>query len=220
MKQLPLDEFLPTWQTWLDEIWNQVTRLLYGRVIFEGLNEIIAANPDTAKPANFANWCANNYAHHAAVQVRRQIDRDPRSISLLRLMEDVGKNHALITREWAVSHYSSEMREDGYADEQFDQWAGAGGSCVDPAIIKCHTSKLVDVCEKARVFVNKRVAHHDFKAPPTLTEMTFRELNDAINVVEEETCEMIHLLRHAGAILTPTVAYNWKAVFKKPWLSE
>ena len=84
------DSELRKWGEWLRTIHGDVRSLLLSRDIFWEVQSLIGANAWLQRqPGLFNHWLATNYAVAASLGIRRQLDRDCRSISLVRLLTDV-----------------------------------------------------------------------------------------------------------------------------------
>jgi hypothetical protein len=63
----------------------------------------------------------------------------------------------------------------------------------------------------------KRVAHFDEKDPKNI--QTFQELDDALGLIHELRVKYL-LLLWAVTHLEPVWTYDWKAIFREPWVSR
>lgn len=202
------------WNSWLDKIENEVTRLVENRYIFWEVQKIIKNNPKIQKPSAFYEWLGNVYATSAVIGIRRQIDERKDVITLARLLHEIMDTPQVITRRRFISLYKNFPQD--IAHKEFDRLAGRGGY-VDPAIVREDLRKLRDKSKELKKYANRRIAHFDRSA--YRHPLTFREINQCLNFMEKLVIKYIRLFRAAGyESLVPVFTYDWKKIFKYPWI--
>ena len=88
-------------------------RLGPARHIFREVQAIIQTNPEIQLASSFYEWMGTSYATTQVIGVRRQLDKDPDSISFVRLLGEVAANPQVLSRgKWnllkaGVSHLTS-----------------------------------------------------------------------------------------------------------------
>lgn len=88
------------WQGWMDVIIGELSMLLVYRHLFLQLREMALANPSVRDiPSVFWPYVGDTYAHYVAAAIRRQAKVESDSISLARLLRDIGREPAFILRE-------------------------------------------------------------------------------------------------------------------------
>jgi hypothetical protein len=103
-------------------------------------------------------------------------------------------------------------------NKEFDHFSGAIGNHVDSKIVKQHLDKLEEKAKKIKNFAIKRVAHfdqHDFEDFPT-----FGELDEILDYLEDILKKYVLLLHGIGGDIVPSFNYDWKAIFRKPWIEQ
>lgn len=209
------DELFARWDAWLETIHTDVRGLLVNRHIFRDVHAIIQANPKIQLASSFYEWMGNTYATTQVIGVRRQLDRDPGSISFARLLGEVAANPHVVSRERYVALYKTMPRDLGNKD--FDRLAGAGVPHIDPAVPTGELTKLEALATRIKKYANKRIAHFDksdFKALPT-----YAELDECLDYLEELLKRYLLLFRaQAYAAIVPVWQYDWKQVFRRPWI--
>src|SRR3989442_12797569 len=95
---------LADWREQFRVIYLDVQDLAEQRDIFRELMDIAEGIPGVEKLDTRAiAWMQRMYAEFAAVAVRKQVDRDSRTVSLRRLLVAIGARAELITRAQYVS---------------------------------------------------------------------------------------------------------------------
>lgn len=203
------------WCEWLTEIDADLTDLAVARHVWQTVNDIIARH-SSMPPSLLFDVQARNYAAAQAVAVRRQVDRDSRSVTLARLLGEIQEAPEVLSRERYVGMFDWGMQNIG--DSQFDEWAGNSGRHVDPAMVVNDLDALVGATDSIRHYVTKHIAHLD-EHRGEVQLPTFNDLNAAIDV-------LFDLFRKYGVILTgsdrarmvPVPQYDWLAPLRIPWI--
>lgn len=205
------------WNRWLDLIYADIQGLLVNQHIFREVQTIVKANPKLQIPSSFYEWMGVSYAASIAVGIRRQLDTDSRSVSLARLLMEMRQRPGIITRRRFRSFYRGHPVAEQFSNRDFDRLAGRGKDHVGIGIFKGDLSRLKQAGRRLRRFVNKRVAHFDqrkFKNPPT-----YKEVDQCLEVMETLLKKYVLMLRaEAHMNILPTWQYDWKAIFRVPWI--
>lgn len=190
------------WRHWLERLEPEITELQVSRHLFEEIREIIAANKKIQGPDDVHRWLFRNYAHTAAVGIRKMTDADKRSISLSRLLEEIEAHHTAVTRETCVSWYPKRIRRAGHSF--FDEVAGNGRDILPASVPARDRRHLARAEKRNRIFVNKSVAHLDRRNLRRKLPK-FNELHATIDLVEELFRKYKLLL--AGACADPLLPH-------------
>ena len=226
-------EVLEGWRTDFVAIYRDVQDVVVQRHIYREIRAILEANEAAfaEMDGTVFEWLAKVHAHSAAVCVRKQVDNDSRSISLRRLLVAIAPKAALITRAEYVGRARVERdlgtREgrDELAtwhqvlNERFDRLVGDGVPTLTQVDVERDLMRLDEAAQEVQTFVNKTIAHRDRKG--IRVEATWEQLNDAVDLLEELVRRYNELL-DAGQSprLVPVWQYDWKAVFRIPWLKS
>lgn len=198
----------------LRKIREDVRGLLISRFIFKEIQKIIAANPAIQVESSFYEWMGFVYATHAVVGVRRHIDRDTRSESLIQMLETIENNCVAFTKIRFQRLYPKHLRA-LVAVKVFKMFSGPRLDHVNPAIVRKDIRTLKKAVRRIAHFTNKRVAHLDrsrLKALPT-----FDQLDHALNELERLVKKYALLLLAEDSDLLPIWQYDWKQIFRSPW---
>lgn len=121
-----------------------------------------------ATGGHLINWFKNAYIEAGSVGLRRQLDTDARSISLVNILREIERNHAEFTKEFFQGmhtfrpggnfHDADKWREAG---EVFDRLFGNGAPHLDPNVVRKDTHLLETESAAIKEQVNKEIAHQD-----------------------------------------------------------
>ncbi len=206
-----------TWLRWLDVISRQTYTLFLYRDYWRGLAEITRAN-DRIPPSTIFEAFGVWYATTQAVAVRRQLDRDPRAISLANLIDSIARHPEVMTRSRHVGLWGNE-EFNSQANANYDRFAGEGKDTIDPARTNEDVERLATIATPVRGFVNTVVAHTDQRERSTTP--TYEELNAAIDEIGELLKKYSSLLKATiVATVTPVHQQDWKQAFRVAWLND
>lgn len=208
---------LDKWKRWLDRIEEEITELFVIREIFYEVQRMVEENPRIQKPSSFYSFLAKGYTAAAAMGVRRQLKCDGTSISFLRLMNEIIENPTLLSREHFVGLGEAENAE--LLNRVFDRHADKSGKYVDVHRMKSDRDGLKQKGKKCETFADRYIAHLDKRGMPGIP--SFAELDTCIDFLGELLKRYVLLLR-ADTLLSvlPTYQYDWKAIFREPWMPE
>jgi hypothetical protein len=158
-----------------------------------------------------------------SVAIRRQVDRDKRkrSVSLLRLLEEIRDHPTVLSRARyrRISRMANTHAPRGLADRGFDRLVGPRQRHVSPKAIDREIRTLEKKTYRLKRFVDKRIAHHDKSRVRRLP--TYQELGNAIAYLELLVLRYLTLFRavHRQNLL-PAWTYDWKEIFRHPWIPQ
>jgi hypothetical protein len=211
-----IDRKLQKWIRWFEVIRLEVTRLLVIKYVFWSVQELIKQNKKIQKQSEFYRYLGDTYIAYAVMGVRRQIKNGPESISLARLLSEIVQKPEKISREYYRSLFST-LNDQDYADKSFDRYCQKSGDThVSVCMVQKDLDELKKMAETCEDFADKRVAHHDKRAPKILPR--FNELDQSIEFLHK-LCLKYQLVLLAGYSdsLLPTYQYDWKEIFDYPW---
>jgi hypothetical protein len=156
---------------------------------------------------------AGVYADSGLMAVRRQLDLDTRSISLARLLTEIAAHPHILSRARFVALYRPEMRD--VAQWEFDRHLGAGAGHVDPKDVQRDLDELRNRTEDVERYGTKRVAHLDATGPKDVP--TMGELEATLDLLGWLLKKYMMLIK-ALSYHEPEWTYDWKAIFREPWI--
>ena len=204
---------------WLETIYKDVQELVVHNHVFWEVQNIIKKNQRLADtPSVFYDCLALTFSQSATVTVRRHSKLNKQSVSLHRLLEELRQYPKIITRDYFVGLYGLDRLEQKRANRAFDKLAGKDAGHLDPGRVQDDIDELKKGTKPIEDFVDRRVAHYDPR-PLKYGQPKFDQLTDAIHCLEKLTlrCSLV-LKAESAATMLPTFQYDWKAIFKFPWI--
>jgi hypothetical protein len=203
---------------WLDVLKAEVQALTINRHIFWEIQDIISANPRIHLGSNFYEWMGSAYASSMAVGIRRQIDEDHDSISFVNFLKKIQACPRVVSRQAYTELFAGGNYPARWADSCFDHLAARGRANIDPAQVTSEIQTLKDRTEHVRKYVNRRVAHRDrrnFRPIPK-----FQDIDSAVEYLDDLTVRYLNLFRGISmTTVLPTWQYDWKEIFRYPWIN-
>lgn len=184
------------------------------RAIYRETVKIVNANPSLHRDSAFWEWMGAAHVETTLMAVRRQIDRDKRSVSLRNLLAKIQKHPQALSRQNVLAMLAPEAR--AFGSERFDLFIGPGAAHADPQVVAADVAALDQQTDIVRHYANKRVAHRDQQGPTTLP--TFKDLDDALDVIWGLLKRYFAVLRCLEFAGDPEIPGDWKEIFREPWM--
>jgi hypothetical protein len=218
------DALYEKWLGWLQTVQDETMTLWLYRDYWRGLAEMTKAAD--LPPSTFFDALGVWYAAAQTTGVRRQLDRDRRSVSIWRLLTEMAQRPDVMTRQRHVAIWRIEDEREGakeamaqLANENYDKFAGAGNDIIAPPRTLEDRTWLEDIAERIVEHVNKRVAHTDEENLAKVP--SYDELNVAIDETGELLRKYVSLFEATIlAEIAPVHQADWRAPFRQAWLPD
>jgi hypothetical protein len=196
MKKSEYSRVRAKWRRWIIRISDSATVLLLADYIFRKSMEA-AKKGGVVKPTNEVyRWAMRVYSTHAAIGIRRLLDKDIKTYSLLLLLSKIEKNPQVITRRSYVLQYPSHLRDIGIKD--FDNIAGPNSISLPRHIVQADLVKLVTISNEIRPIVDKVMAHRE-RNPKRIPKLRWGELHNAIEQIAKMCARYQLILNQEGS---------------------
>lgn len=208
---------------WLDRIYDSATEAIINQHIFWEVHDIIRTNPELQNASSaFYQWMGSTFVHSTVLAVRRQVDSDRNSVSLIRFLRELQKYPELISRSYHETLYSRPEYSVDFARSAarhtYDRYVGPNADVLDVNTIQDEIQRLNTSSEKIHHYADRVVAHYDSRG---ITQETpkFDDVRDCLRLIEEVVLRYVLLLKGAWQdSLLPTFQYDWKNVFRVTWI--
>ncbi len=203
------------WRRWFDNIKNQIFNTHHRRQVYLEVMAMVDANPALQVPSAFYTWMRTVYVYDTTIAVRRLVDRDRRTVSFVKLMDQIADHPEVVTRGRFVARYPRLLRDAGHRD--FERFASPTAKTIHRRVIRRHQRELLATAERLKRFVDKHVAHNDRR--PMRRLPTYAELDDSIDLLGRLAQDYSLLLEQSALVeVVPVIQYDWKAPFRVPWI--
>ncbi len=213
----------------LRQLAQDVWGLHHRRTMFNELTNMLEGQGNPCR-AYVDQYLAEMYFDAQLVRLRRLIDKDSRSVSFRRLINQLIHHRTKFTREWYVGLWTegAEANSDD-AGERLDQqvWGEEGNEEFDKWIddkpgkrnvlggqpLQLIRDALVREIAEVEKYVNQHVAHVQVEPDPV--ELTYDQVDRAIDLAGS-TLQTLSLFLEQSTIvhLEPTIQGDWKSPFR------
>jgi len=211
---------------WLEQLFGQVRQLRIDQYIFHEVQRVIAANPAIQKPSHFYAWMTDNYVAGMAMAIRRQVDDGSTTMSFVRFLKRLKGDPSAVSRKRYRALYTDDssvvkqLKPLGVLEETinktYDKLVGAGLQQPTADQIQAEIDELHAKTASFAVFANKVIAHDDTVKPTTLP--TFGEVDTIVTYLEGLVQRYIQLFEAAHQSMDLNFQYDWKGIFRVPWI--
>jgi len=214
---------LEKWCEQFSGIEQDAMQLVVNHHVYREVRNIIAANPTARQPSEFHGWMDCVYAAAAVAGVGRLIDPDRRSVSLRNLLSEIKDNSRLISVDRYVQMHAESNPSLPAADVadmakgDFERSCGSSASYLPANTVEADIQLLDDFTRLIKKYRNRRVAHKDRRS--FNNSVTYGDLEKAISCIEKLVLRYKFFLEgEEWPTLLPHYQYNWKQIFRAPWL--
>jgi hypothetical protein len=211
---------LKKWRNWCIKIENEIlVAYKFDRLIAEEYFEIIRPILDGGEPAEFHNWCSQNYGLSLAFVIRKLTDDDPRVYSIRRLVGDIQANNKDIKKSSYIRRYPDHLRY--LAEKNWNENISLNKTILPKGVPAKHIEELKNLCFRINGITNSFLAHRERKKNIKFT-VEFDEMYSIIRQLIRIAYFYSDLL--GGSIpdddSNVALTYDWHSVFRKPWISS
>jgi hypothetical protein len=207
------------WVRWIDTICTDVGHLCLQKYVFLQVQAIIDANPQLRCSSEFYVLLNHGYTALGAMGVRRQVKTQNGSISLARLLKDIQCNPQIMSLERYKLLFCKAGIAEELVEKDFEPFQSPSAEHIDPHMVARDLVLLQKSARSCEEFADRRLAHIDPRN--VLPFPTFDDLHKCIDLIEELALKYRVLLTAKGGNgLTPSIGYNWKKIFRVPWIEE
>jgi hypothetical protein len=206
------------WKNWCLRIEGEIlTPYKFDKLIAEEYFKIIKPVLDDGAPADFHNWCNNNYGLALAMIIRKLSDEDPRVYSIRKLVGDIANNNSVIKKTGYVRRYPRHLRD--LAEQNWNNRISSVDDVLPKSIPSAHIDEIKLITRKVNVITNRFLTH------------TNRSRNKKYSVSFDEMYSIVRRLIEIGYFYSDLVSgkisdddsnvsinYDWIDIFKKPWI--
>lgn len=222
------DALLTGWAADIDVLIQAVFDLISFDDTFARVWAILAATPQAESEYVFPEWMRLAYASEVASGIRRLVDRNPRTHSVVVLLRAVATRPQVLSRSRYVAlcadgetdpRLAQDVRD--HASREFDELCGNGRNHdhVPAAVFEAHLERIQRVTQPIVDYANRLIAHADRRGPadsvPSIAD---------IRIALQELFKTVRFLKHcveASNWTSPkpfAESTTWIRLFRRPWI--
>lgn len=211
------DQRYAMWVEQLQLMARDVVALHHHRFIWRRVGEI--TQQANLPPSSFFDALGIWYGGWQMTALRRLVDRDARTLSLTRLLDEIAAHPHVMSRDRHVALWATPagVWDERHGEENYAPFADASGERIDVAAVHADSRSASDAVVRIREYVNQRIAHRDLE--PIAEVPTWGEINGAIDALGALVNKYANLLTASTwAQFEPVIQYDWEAPFRQAWL--
>jgi hypothetical protein len=209
------------WRGWIEgPVRDNVLRLHQQRVVWDGMQEVIARNSDIPRHSVLWEYLFDTYTISQAAAIRRLAETQEQSASLAQLLEQMGASNETVTRAWWLSGWATNWNQLDEGNRRFDALAGVGTTQFPAQQAADDLDELRQRAAKVKRFVDRYIAHIDRRGLDLEDAPKLRELHHAIDLIRKLYIRYHELLTRwtdAQAELSLDIS-NWRDPLKLAWI--
>jgi hypothetical protein len=214
------------WIRIIRRIYDEQVAQAWGHYMFRLLRAVFVTNRRLSEEGGFIfEWAVHNYVDATLMLLRRELDGQAGTESLLNLLFDVIEHPTVVNRARYRARCRPELR--WHANQYFDVYGlvrihgRPEADHIDPARIRADLDRVATGAEHLRVYAERTRAHRTPGAGVDTAGLTFEALHEALGSIRDIIAKYYGLLTH-GSIA------QWEAVpqfstiqpFTRPWVED
>jgi len=212
------DARVDLWRSQIEQIRLDLTDMNHHRDAMRRIVDVWNSNPrlltHPGRTIVLDRW-RMYFGFWLCVKLRRDTDRDKRSVSLLNIVSEVAEHAATVTDAQIRRLWNDPTG--WYTRKTYPRFATPCGEHIDPAIPAADARQLATVSDSLRLFVNKALVHREQEPP--VKAPTFDEIETIAHTYEEIAKRYILLLTGAAFRFEVVEQYDWIDIFDFAWRS-
>jgi hypothetical protein len=203
------------WQKSFDSVEREIFTLFYTRQTWRVLRAVFVAS-GTENRNTPISYLDRTYVAAVCSAIRRQLDTDSRSNSLVRSLQGVRNQPRLMDRARFVAIHDASREPDSYFDANvaFNRYAGPSQDVVSVGMLDLAITDLTAAAHPVEKFADRVIAHSDRRS----AEIAFGQIDHALETLDT-TVKQFWGLVHPGVMLhttTPVMDLNFLTMFTEP----
>jgi len=209
------DRFTKSEQKWLDRIVEDICLLHTHQAIFHEVRALLSHAPQSGPHTNeFGAFVHDAYVALIVSDIRRQGSREPSTLSLARLLEEISAAPTVLSRARFVAlHTDKERGAAAWKTLIAAHFAGRGSEHVDPYMVKQDLEALKEEVRKVEAYAERYFGRRAQSRDHLEERLAHQELDDS-GAWLFAVMQKYYVLFRATALTPPRLASDWKAMFR------
>jgi hypothetical protein len=202
------------WRAHFEDLQPQLWNMHVRREVYDALDDAILRR-GVPESGAFLEIQRPMYVEAQAMTVRRLVDTDSRTHSLVTLVDDLKRHRHMLTfnRYLARGGYNVDDEHDlRFARQRFSKMSNDGIN-VSADYLNGIRRRLRQAGATVAAYVNQHIAHLDAGRE---SSVTWGDLHRAFDSVSELYTEVGGLVTAVHHVPEPSISWNWKRVFWEP----
>jgi len=208
------DRFTKWEQKWLDRIVADICLLHTHQAIFHEVRALLSHAPQSGPHTNeFGAFVHDAYVALIVSDIRRQGSREPSTLSLARLLDEISAAPTVLSRaRFVARHTDKECGSAAWRTLIATHFAGRGSEHVDPYLVKQDLEALKEEVRKVEAYAERYFGRAQ-RRDDLEARLAHQELDDR-GAWLFTLMQKYYVLFRATALTPPCLASGWKALFR------
>lgn len=207
---------LTRWRSWIERISDDLVRSRGSQRTWEETRKRWASNPSVWIKNDAIDWIRRSHADSLVLAIRRETDRDHRSISLWNLLSELERKARYVTLEQYTAHSGSDPFRQRMAENEATAWLEPGTRHLDPTLPAADLQDLERETKIVREYVNRTVAHRDGSGGKHT--VTWLDLEDSLLRIEKIAQRSNVVLRSTSFVTYASARqFDETLFYRRPW---
>lgn len=207
------------WQKSFDAVEQEILTLFHTRQMWKLLRLVLVDGGTQNRNAPIS-YLDRTYVAAVCSALRRQVDTDQKSNSLVRSLMAIRNQPRLMDRSRFVALHDADYGPDPYFDANgaFNRYAKPSADIIDVDAIDSAIDELVRAVRPVEKYADRVIAHTDRRS----AELSFGQIDDALDSLESIVKRFWGLV-HPGVMLhstTPVMDRRFLAIFQEPLIGR
>lgn len=192
-----------------------MTNILEKRLVLSEIDQMIKNDQDLQQNNLFWEWFFTNYVDGQVMEIMRILDQDKDSKNIFKLIDSLLQGHQL------DSNFFTRIRDAQIATSSLPrEMVESLVPLFDQPSLQADKALLLQKSEEIKKYRDSVIAHSDPQKRAEIN-LTLTEVNALIEILHEKILHYVLCLTGSGypdTGLLPHIAYDWKSIFRVPWL--
>ena len=219
------DEYLAGWKRDLEALKYMATTIVTDFHFYGDLLRLAMSGPIAEVESYFWAWLVRAYSTSSLIRIRSLYESPPKKRKSARakhtrmrglglLLSEIRENCHVITWEW----YKQSRGEDSDLAGDWSSLCGEGTSHLPRDAVEADLAELREKVKPITDHVDQYIAHFD-RNPIAARDVKKIEVEDALMCFRKILNRYLNLLFGYAWEFKGTVAGDWAAIFRQPWVS-
>ncbi len=212
------DDTFEKWRSWANIIKDDIQDIVNDHQVYTYFVQMVDENIEHIKihhGIKFYAFVTKCYTISASSCIRRHLKKNDKSISLIKLLEQIHKSSNQFSYDFYKQQFPDEDEKFEWQKMTFESFS-VDMRLISENIIKNDIDELLRIAGKISDLTDRVIAHLDKRGKKDI--VTFDDLNQSIEIINKIACKYITLITGIGyATLKPSILYDWKRIFSVPF---
>jgi len=211
------NEEFAKWQTWIERIKNDLVAIVDDQEVAVTFDEVIGENADWIKENHggyFCDFVRRSHAVAALLAIRRHLDKDKESVSMLRLLSQLSTCAEQFTFKFYMQQFPEEPGQQGPWQRLTYGMLSENGETLNKAVVDADIADVQTTTKHLTDLATKTLAHLDHRGHNAT--VTYKAVRDGVNHLAELVNKYLGLIAGYSQSMKTSILFPWQNIFTVP----